>query len=802
MKSLLQTMPAKKNRKMETRFHNAIVAIFLSMTFFIMLVMVFVLLSFGKEVSKDYALFYSTKTMGIIDTHLNREIGLMQKAVHSQAIVEWFADEKNYWKKKLAFQEMKSLMEVLYSSNLYFGIEGSMNEYSININTTFTSFASFDVLVSGKFDDLWYFECLESENDYVLNVDIDKLQGRKLVWVNFKVIYQGKTLGVLATGLQFDNVIEQLFQKYDQSSVRGLVIDKDGYIQLDSAIPGTGDKLLFNSSDFILDEFNDPAFSKDLSAHLKSIKGYFAPANTPMVIPLSSGEYSYASIAPIEATDWTVVTFYNASSLFNIYQLLPLLITMLAAFVLYSAVVSVLARRQIFKPFNLLMTSIAAMGSKSSDSIYGEERDDELGDLARTIEGMRDRLSTYNTELIVAKEKAEKASQAKSEFLANMSHEMRTPMNAIIGMAKIAKKSQDAQKIHKNIDAINTASTHLLGVINDILDMAKIESGKLEIHPNVFCFEAMLKRINDVMSFRLKEKRLEFNLVVDPKIPQYIEADEQRLAQLITNLLSNAEKFTPECGRITLTARLKEAGDPLCLLEISIEDSGIGISKEQQEKLFRSFEQADSGISRKYGGTGLGLAISKKIVELMGGTIDLESEPEQGSRFYFVIPVTRVNPSPEQIEETGLASHDELVVAKKQSFSGKYLLIVEDVLINQEVITGLLEETEIMFDFVENGVQAVDAFAQHPQKYDMILMDIQMPEMDGYEATRRIRAINVPEAKTIPIIAMTANVFREDVEKSHKAGMNDHLGKPLNIEEVLTKLAKYLCASYKTEQVN
>ncbi len=772
---------------METRFNKTIVALFLSVSILILLVAAFILHSFSNAASRDYALFYSTKTIGAINTHLNREVGLMQKAVRSQAIVDWFADEDNYWKKRLAFQEMKSFTEVLYGKNLYFGIEKSLNEFSMDSDASFLHFTPYDVLIPEKFADIWYFECLGSKNEYVLNVDIDKLKQRKRVWLNIKVVSEGKALGVLSTGLQFDSVIEKVFGKYDKNNVRGLVINKDGIIQMDSAAFNTEDKLLFNSDRNILEESKDSAFVQVMTTHLKEIKGYFQPDAASRVVALSSGPYSYASIAPIEATDWTVVTFYNAASLFKINQLLPLVIILFAAFVLYAIAVNLLAQRQIFKPFGRLMTSVAATDARSGGAIYGEERDDELGDLARTIVEMRTGLNAYNTKLIEAMKRAEKASQAKSEFLANMSHEIRTPMNAIIGMGKIAKDSYDMGKIHACIGKINSASAHLLGVINDILDMAKIESGKLEIHNAAFDFEAMLKRVSSVTNFRLKEKNLHFSLSIDPAIPKRITADEQRLAQVVTNLLSNAEKFTPEHGHIAVSAKLRENDGERCLLEISVSDSGIGIPKEQHERLFRSFEQADGGISRKYGGTGLGLAICKQIVELMGGTIGLESEPGQGSRFYVIVPVARTAFSPEQAADQVFDSEAENG-GTTEFLRGQHILVAEDVDINQEILIGLLEGTGVLFDFAENGRLAVEAFALNPQKYALILMDIQMPEMDGYEAARRIRAMSAPEAASIPIIAMTANVFKEDIEKSRAAGMNGHLGKPLDLDAVLRKL--------------
>jgi signal transduction histidine kinase/CheY-like chemotaxis protein len=409
-----------------------------------------------------------------------------------------------------------------------------------------------------------------------------------------------------------------------------------------------------------------------------------------------------------------------------------------------------------------------------------------VGIIASTIAGviMRD---IYTGKLKDALDKATLASQAKSEFLSNMSHEMRTPLNAITGMTAIGKDAKNMERKDYALDKIGEASTHLLGVINDVLDMSKIEANMLELSPVEFNFEKMLQKVVMVSSFRVDEKKQKFSLNIDKDIPKTLIADDQRLAQVIANLLGNAVKFTPEEGSICLDTRFLGEENGICSLQISVKDSGIGISAEQQKKLFRSFHQAESSTSRKFGGTGLGLAISKSIVEMMGGKIWIESEPGKGSTFIFTIRARRgIN---EDIDKEQKQGADENVSG---IFEGHWILLAEDVEINREIVMTLLEPTRLQIDCAENGEQAVRMFSENPDKYDLIFMDIQMPEMDGYEATRRIRAIDTLPAKNIPIIAMTANVFREDIEKCLVAGMNSHVGKPIDFGEVHERLKTYL----------
>jgi len=393
------------------------------------------------------------------------------------------------------------------------------------------------------------------------------------------------------------------------------------------------------------------------------------------------------------------------------------------------------------------------------------------------------------TEIVRARELAEQSAQAKSDFLARMSHEMHTPMNAITGMAAIGKSSLEIDKKNQSFQVIENASTQLLRIINDILDMSKIEADEFDLSLEEFSLKDMVYKAGSIIKLLAKEKKQNFTIDIDENIPVNIISDEERLSQVVINLLSNAVKFTPDHGSLSLAAKMMEEKDGYCVIRFTVNDTGIGISAEQQETLFRPFEQADGGSSRKFGGVGLGLPISKNIIDRMDGKIWVESEPGKGSSFIFDIRAQIVE-KPD--EETNISEDIDLFDI---AFTGKRILIAEDVDINREIISALLEDTGVDICFAENGVKAVEMFSSDPGLYDLILMDIQMPLMDGYEATMRIRSSGLKEAESIPIIAMTANTLREDVEHCLSAGMNGHLGKPVDIDEVIKTLRYYLSGS-------
>jgi signal transduction histidine kinase/AmiR/NasT family two-component response regulator len=387
--------------------------------------------------------------------------------------------------------------------------------------------------------------------------------------------------------------------------------------------------------------------------------------------------------------------------------------------------------------------------------------------------------------LIRAREEARASASAKSNFLANMSHEIRTPMNAIIGMTRVAMNSRgDAERTRDCLEKIENASQHLLGLINDVLDMSKIDANKIELERRDYSFRKMLTYVLGINEGRAQEKRIALSAEVDPRLPDAVIGDELRLSQVINNLLSNAVKFTNEDGRVLFSAT--SAGGPEHpAVEIAVEDNGIGIAPEKLQTLFNPFEQADASISRRYGGTGLGLAISRSIVEQMGGELRVESELGRGSRFSFRIPV-----EPGDANELSDGTSGE--PQSSFDFSGRRILIAEDIEINQVIVSALLEDTGVDIEFAGNGEEAFRMFVSAPERYDMIYMDIQMPEIDGYEAARKIRGSGAPRSREIPIVAMTANAFAEDVERCLRSGMDDHIAKPVDQGVLLEKTARYM----------
>lgn len=381
-----------------------------------------------------------------------------------------------------------------------------------------------------------------------------------------------------------------------------------------------------------------------------------------------------------------------------------------------------------------------------------------------------------------AKEAAEAASLSKSIFLANMSHEIRTPMNGVLNMARLALNTDLDSRQRDYISKIHLSGKMMLHILNDILDFSKIEANRLEIEKRVFEVRPEFYALLSMLEEWAHNKGLTFMHHIAADIPSHLVGDDLRLRQIATNLASNAIKFTDK-GDITIRMELVSRVGDQVRIALTVQDMGIGISLEQQKKLFIAFSQVDPSITRRFGGTGLGLAISSSLANLMGGSISVHSVPSKGSTFRLELPFTV--PPPEACIVPVIPE------ACLQDFSGKRALIVEDNAINQEILVALLEELRIDSIVCANGQEAVDIFCQD-NNFDCILMDIQMPVMDGYTATQLIRNSGSLRASTIPIIAMTANAMRGDDDKSLNAGMNVHLTKPVEINKLAQTLHEWL----------
>ena len=759
----------------------------------------------------------------------------------------------------------------------------------------------------------WYKEAMQSGRDVTVTTPYLTTGGGMVCSIMVKTYdLKGNPLGLLGIDYSLDSLTSDLGSRRILNTGFLVVFDQNGHIIVDGRIP---EHVSMQPEDY-----------PDLRKRM---------ANAPDGSMQGRNKYNldkFVVIRTIDKVGWKVAVVFDKSEMLqSSYDLLFNILLIAGAMFAVTLIVLFELARSIVHPLEKLVE--ASVLISSGDYEHSEEARAKLwDDLAVKGQGesgkLAEALKTMIDILHKRIEAANVASRAKSDFLSNMSHEMRTPMNAVIGMTNIAKTSRDIEKKDYCLGKISEASNHLLGVINDILDMSKIEANKFELSFANFDFEKMLRKVSDVIAFRVGEKQQEFTVHIDQHIPRFLIGDEQRLAQVVANLLSNAVKFTPEGGCIRVNVFLKGKENNAHTIQIEVSDTGIGISEEQQARLFSSFEQADSSIARKFGGTGLGLVISKRIVEMMGGGIWILSEPDKGSTFAFTI---RAEEGAEDTQHhvTGLGVDKKslrvLVVdddadireyfleilqthgiscdtaangeeaREKIMHSGPYgicfvdwrmsgmdgielagnikgicenktavvlmsaaewsmlkddakhagvdaflskpifpydiidcinmclgtehrvkdedkppaetdcfreyrILIAEDVEINREIVASLLEPTMLAVDFAENGAEALRMFEAAPDAYDLIFMDVQMPEMDGYEATRSIRALEAPRAKTVPIIAMTANVFREDIEKGTAAGMNEHVGKPLDFDEVLLKLRTYLPQSRREDE--
>ena len=400
------------------------------------------------------------------------------------------------------------------------------------------------------------------------------------------------------------------------------------------------------------------------------------------------------------------------------------------------------------------------------------------------VQRITDRIQ-QNEQMRAEMEAAKKSNEAKTCFLSNMSHDLRTPLNAIIGYTTLASREdvtlEDAKAY---LGKIETAGQQLLDTINDVLEMSRIESGKVELEPERVCLESILSGLEDLVAPQMDAKRIRFIRQWEAQ-ETWVMCDRSQFSRALMNMLSNACKFTPEGGSVTLSMRQVEKQEDAVTCEFAVQDTGIGMSPEFAERLFMPFERENTSTVSKVQGTGLGMAITKSFVDRMSGTIDVKSQKGEGTTFTMRLCF----PAAEPDEQSGTMAEEE----SRKDFAGVRLLLVEDNLINQEIATMLLTHEGFMVDCVGDGQAAVDTVRQaEPGTYDAVLMDIQMPVMDGYQATRTIRALDDPARANTPILAMTADAFQEDQKAATDAGMQGHIAKPIDLKQMLDTLEKVL----------
>jgi len=509
----------------------------------------------------------------------------------------------------------------------------------------------------------------------------------------------------------------------------------------------------------------------------------FAFMNTKYVFALSSilsGEESVGKLYLIRNTQALFKTFYK------------LLVIVVFVFVISLAIVILLAlklQRIFTDPITVLTKKMGAVTQKNDFTLLENNNNDEFSVLFDGYNAMISKINEQQINLKKETKRAEEANRAKSSFLANMSHEIRTPMNAIIGFTDLLDEQVKEKRLKSYIKTIKSAGATLLALINDILDLSKIEAGKLSIISRPTNIKKLIEEIAAVFTMKVQEKGLDLVVKVDENIPQSILIDDVRVRQILINLVSNAVKFTEE-GFVKIEAKALKVDGHLSKmdLQISVEDSGIGIPSQQMKKVFGDFEQVEGQDNRKYGGTGLGLSISKRLALMMGGELSVESQEGKGSNF--IVKIYNIDVSNIQIETQSSSQEylDNQIIFEKSK-----ILVVDDIENNRELIKSNFEDSNVEVITANDGLEAIEAFkTYHP---DLILMDIRMPNMDGYEAAQKIK-----EIRNVPIIALTASVMKDEYDQVKSTNFDGYLRKPVLKKDLISELSKYLPHIYQKKE--